>query len=94
MALNVNSYFDGKVKSIAFESAQGPVTSGVMAAGEYTFGTSQNELMQVMSGELQVKLPGSDSFETFAAGTEFNVAANQSFDVKAITDTAYLCFYS
>ncbi|MBN3564659.1 pyrimidine/purine nucleoside phosphorylase [Aliamphritea spongicola] len=92
--LQVNEYFEGAVKSIGFENGEGQVTSGVMAAGEYTFGTSQDELMKVMSGELVVKLPGSDEWQTFASGSEFNVAANQSFDVKVAAPTAYLCYYS
>lgn len=92
--LSVNEYFDGKVKSIAFESAGQPVTSGVMMAGDYTFGTSQDELMKVVCGELVVKLPGSDEWQSFPTGTEFRVAANQSFDLKVAEPTAYLCFYS
>lgn len=91
--LNVNEYFDGQVKSIGFSNNEGNVTSGVMAPGEYEFGTSEDELMKVMSGELQVKLPGSDEFQAFPAGTEFNIAAKQSFQVKVEQTTAYLCFY-
>ena len=30
----VNEYFDGTVKSIAFDMTAGPATIGVMAAGE------------------------------------------------------------
>jgi hypothetical protein len=41
----VNKYFDGKVKSLAFQTADGPATIGVMAAGEYEFGTSTVEIM-------------------------------------------------
>lgn len=94
MSFSVNSYFDDKVKSIAFESAAGPCTSGVMSAGEYTFNTSQHEVMKVVEGELVVKLPGSDDWQSFKTGTEFTVDANQSFDVKVSVPTAYLCFYS
>lgn len=94
MSLSVNSYFDDNVKSIAFDSASGPCTSGVMLPGEYVFSTSKDELMKVVEGELIVKLPGSDEFESYKTGTEFNVAANQSFDVKVEVTTAYLCFYS
>ena len=43
----VNEYFDGTVKSIAFDMTAGPATIGVMAAGEYEFGTSQLEIMHV-----------------------------------------------
>ena len=71
----VNEYFDGTVKSIAFESKEGPATVGVMAPGEYEFGTAKREIMHVVSGALSVKLPGSDNWETFNAGDKFNVAA-------------------
>lgn len=92
--LKVNEYFDGNVKSIGFVGSEGSMSSGVMAPGEYTFGTSQHEVMKVVYGELVVRLPGSDEWTSFPAGTEFNVDANQSFDLKVSTPTAYLCFYS
>ena len=53
-----NEYFDGKVKSIALDSTEGTATIGVMAAGEYEFGTTTIEIMTVISGELSVMLPG------------------------------------
>jgi uncharacterized protein YaiE (UPF0345 family) len=89
----VNEYFDGKVKSVAFQGEQLPATIGVMAAGEYEFGTSQREVMTVISGALTVRLPGSDSWQTFASGKSFEVAANQKFQLQVKQDTAYLCTY-
>src|SRR3546814_8704677 len=55
----VNEYFDVTVKSIAFGTAEGPATIGVMAPGEYEFGTAQREIMHVVSGALTVQLPDS-----------------------------------
>ena len=89
----VNEYFDGTVKSIAFGMSEGPATIGVMTAGEYEFGTSQLEVMHVIAGALTVKLPGSDAWETFAAGSKFTVPANSKFQLKVAQDTAYLCEY-
>ncbi len=91
--MKVNEYFDGNVTSIGFENSEGRATAGVMAIGDYEFGTSEDELMKVVSGELQIQLPGSDSFESFPAGTEFKVAAGKKFKVKVTQTTAYLCFY-
>jgi len=88
-----NEYFDGKVKSIAFETAEGPATVGVMAEGEYEFGTSSKEIMSVVSGKLDVKLPGSREWMPIAAGGQFTVEAGESFGVKSIGQTAYLCLY-
>lgn len=89
----VNEYFDGTVKSIAFDMVEGPATVGVMAPGEYEFGTSQLEVMHVIAGSLDVKLPGAEDYRTFAAGTQFTVPANSKFQLKVAVDTAYLCEY-
>jgi purine/pyrimidine-nucleoside phosphorylase len=91
--MKVNEYFDGQVKSIAFENGEGRATAGVMAVGEYEFGTSENELMKVVSGELQIKLPGAEEFQSFPAGTEFKVEGGSKFHVRVTEPTAYLCFY-
>ena len=90
---DVNEYFEGNVKSIALDNNQGQLTVGVMAVGEYTFGTSQHETMTVVSGALTVKLPGSEEWLTFNACERFEIDANQSFDVKVAEQTAYLCQY-
>ncbi len=88
-----NEYFDGKVKSIAFSSEKGPSTIGVMAPGEYEFGTDTVEIMQVISGSLDIKLPGSESWQTFAAGEQFEVEKGVRFGVRVQADTSYLCLY-
>ena len=91
--IQVNEYFDGKVKSLALASPEGPATIGVMAAGEYEFGTSTKEIMRVISGKLTVRLPGVDSWQDFGEGAFFVVEANKKFQLKVATDTAYLCLY-
>lgn len=89
----VNEYFDGTVKSIAFDMSEGPATIGVMAAGDYDFSTAKLEVMHVISGKLDVKLPGSQEWETFVTGAKFTVPANSKFQLKVTEDTAYLCEY-
>lgn len=90
---DVNTYFDGNVKSIAFQGEKLPATVGVMAAGDYEFGTSEFETMHVISGALTVKLPGEDAFRTYTSGESFTIEANQKFQVKVSQDTAYFCTY-
>lgn len=89
----VNEYFDGKVKSIAFQGERLPATVGVMAPGHYEFGTSQREVMTVVSGALTVQLPDSNEWHTYRAGDSFEVAANARFQLQVEQDTAYLCTY-
>ncbi len=88
-----NEYFDGKVKSIALDSAEGTATIGVMAAGEYEFGTSTVEVMTVISGKLSVMLPGETSWKDYKKFESFVVPKDIKFKVKAIEDTPYLCLY-
>ncbi|MDB5114889.1 MAG: hypothetical protein JWQ79_381 [Mucilaginibacter sp.] len=91
--INVNEYFDGKVKSLAYTAAEGRSTIGVIESGEYEFGTSSHEIMTVIEGELIALLPGTDNWKSFTNGESFEVPANSSFKVKASEQTAYLCNY-
>jgi len=88
-----NEYFDGKVKSIAFQGKDKPATVGVMAAGEYVFNTSDKEKMTVISGEFSVQLKSETEKQTYTAGQSFEVAANSEFNVNVAADCAYLCEY-
>jgi uncharacterized protein YaiE (UPF0345 family) len=65
-----------------------------MAPGEYEFGTSQHETMAVISGALTVKLPGSEEWVRFDAGSSFEVDPNRKFQLQVGVDTAYLCTYA
>ena len=89
----INQYFEGQVASIAFQTETLPATVGVMAAGDYAFGTTQKETMTVVSGCLTVKLPGSDDWKSFTAGESFIVEANAKFHLQVAVETAYLCTY-
>ena len=88
-----NDYFDGKVKSVAYENASGTYTIGVMEDGAYEFGTSSNEEMTVVNGTLEALLPGASEWTTYPAGSTFHVVANVKFKVRAKGVTSYLCRY-
>ena len=88
-----NEYFEGKVKSIVFKTAEGDATIGVMAAGEYEFGTSTVEFMTVTSGIMKVMLPGETDWKTYKEFETFKVAKNVKFKVKIESDTSYRCLY-
>lgn len=88
-----NTYFDGNVVSIAFNGSDGEATVGVMAPGEYEFGTSKQEHMKIVSGSMQVKLPGEDTFRKYVNGDIFIVDANLKFNLIVEVETAYLCLY-
>jgi hypothetical protein len=49
--------------------------------------------MRVVLGELNVKLPGTEDWQSFKEGAEFNVPGDSKFQLQVPVDTAYLCFY-
>jgi uncharacterized protein YaiE (UPF0345 family) len=89
--LKHNSYFNGAVQSIGFERNGLRATVGVIEAGEQRhFNTAAAERMTVVSGLLRANIGG--TWNTFAAGTYFEVVANSGFDVQAMGGpAAYLC---
>jgi len=91
---NVNEYFDGQVKSLAFENKDGDVTIGVMATGEYEFGTSTVEYMTVTSGEMKVLLPGETEWKVFGEFETFIVQKDTKFKVIVEDQTSYRCVYT
>ena len=91
--INTNEYFDGQVKSLGYTTATGKSTIGVMEVGTYEFGTSTHETMQVIEGEMTVKLPGTSDWKIFKTGEAYEIEANQKFQVKVAAQTSYLCTY-
>ena len=88
-----NIYYDGKVTSRTLEFSDGSIKSlGIMLPGEYTFGTNEAEIMEIMSGELEIKLPN-EAWKILSTPETFNVPSNSSFDLKIKTPTDYCCSY-
>lgn len=88
-----NTYFEGGVKSLGFNQQDGDSSVGVMAPGEYTFGTGAAEKMTVIKGMLTIKRADEAEWSIFKSGQAFDVIGNSSFDVKVEEATAYLCEY-
>jgi len=89
-----NSYFDGAVTSRTIHFADGSKkTLGFMLPGEYEFGTDAAELMEIISGVLDVKLPNTENWITIVGGESFNVSAQSKFQIKVKDITDYCCSY-
>lgn len=90
---NSNSYYEGRVQSIGFETSEGKASVGVMAEGAYEFGTSQKEIMTFTSGLCEVMLPGSNEWTQLKVNESFEVAAKESFKVRISQTASYICLY-
>ena len=89
----VNEYFEGKVTSLAFETQEGKATIGVIAAGEYEFGTSTVEYMTVTSGTMEVMQANETAWKTYKEFETFMEPANRKFKMQVVEHTAYSCLY-
>lgn len=89
-----NVYFEGKVTSRTILFSDGSKkTLGVMLPGEYEFGTGDKELMEIISGDLEVLLPGRSEWTTVKGGESFEVPANSKFGLKIKELTDYCCSF-
>ncbi len=90
----VNAYFDGKVTSRSLLFADGSKKSlGVMLPGEYEFGTDEQEIMEIISGELEVLLADNSEWLKVTGGMSFEVPASSKFQLKIHSITDYCCSY-
>jgi uncharacterized protein YaiE (UPF0345 family) len=88
-----NIYYNGQVTSRTITFEDGTVqTLGIMLPGDYTFSTAEAEIMEIMSGELNIKLPN-EEWKTLNTPETFNVPENSSFELQIKTVTDYCCSY-
>jgi uncharacterized protein YaiE (UPF0345 family) len=89
-----NIYFEGKVTSRTVLLSDGSKkTLGVMLPGEYEFGTADKEIMEILSGDLDVLLPGESAWRTISSGQSFEVAPNAKFRLKVHKLSDYCCSF-
>lgn len=89
-----NVYFDGKVTSRTVHFLDGTrKTLGIMAPGEYEFGTAEKELMEILAGELEILLPGRTDWQHIEGGKSFEVPAQSKFKLRIKNLTDYCCSY-
>lgn len=91
-----NLYFDGKVVSHSVHFADGSKkTLGLIYPGTYHFGTAAAERMEIIAGSCEVTLDGSETTETIAVGSAFEVPANSGFTITVAEGICqYICSFS
>lgn len=89
-----NIYFNGQVTSRTLHFADGSSkTLGIMQPGEYTFNTEAAEIMEILSGILDVQIAGSEDWKAIRGGESFEVPAGSSFRIKVASLTDYCCSF-
>lgn len=90
-----NVFFDGKCvsHSVFFADGSRKTVGVIMPGAQLTFNVGAPELMEITSGECQVKIAGDNEFKTYTAGSQFNVATNGSFEIHAKDEVNYVCSF-
>ena len=89
-----NIYFEGNVISRNIFLKDGSrKTLGVMLPGNYEFSTETRELMEIMSGKLNLKLQNDKDWKSIEDGMYFNIPKNSSFKVEVLELVNYTCSY-
>ncbi|MFI3135175.1 MAG: pyrimidine/purine nucleoside phosphorylase [Methylococcaceae bacterium] len=89
-----NVYFGGNVSSRTITFADGSSkTLGFMLPGEYTFNTGAPEIMEIIDGDLEVLLPGTEQWQTIKGGETFEVPGNSAFTMKVKAPSDYCCSF-
>ena len=93
VAREANIYFGGQVtsRSVIFQDGSRK-TLGIMLPGEYEFNVGDKELMEIISGDLEVLLPNAD-WQTIKGGESFEVPAKSTFRLKVREITDYCCSF-
>ncbi len=89
-----NIYFAGNVTSRTVVFPDGSrKTLGIMLPGEYQFNTDDREIMEILSGDLDVLITQSEGWKTIKAGEAFEVPGKSAFRLKVRKPTDYCCSY-
>lgn len=89
-----NVYFDGNVVSRTMTLEDGSVkTLGYMMPGNYDFNTAAAEVMEILDGQLEVLLPGSNDWLAVKGGESFDVPENSNFKLIIHQSTDYCCSF-
>jgi hypothetical protein len=89
-----NVYFEGKVtsRSVIFPDGSRK-TLGIMFPGEYEFSTDEKEIMEIISGDLDVLITISEGWKNITGGQSFEVPAKSTFSLNVRSLTDYCCSY-
>jgi len=89
-----NIYFDGQVTSRVVMFADGTrKTLGIMMPGSYEFSTDAKEIMEILTGDLDVLISEEEGWKTIKSGEQFEVPARSKFSLKVRVITDYCCSY-
>lgn len=95
VSTKANVYFDGRVVSHTIVFADGSrKTLGLIYPGEYHFATGAPERMEIVAGRCEVRLDGSNSWQSYGPDDTFDIAGDSGFTIRVDSGlTEYVCSF-
>lgn len=90
-----NVFFGGNVvsRTVIFEDGT-KKTLGFIQPGEYTFNTAAAEVMEILSGEMEVSIQGQSEKLIIKGEGVFDVPENSSFTMNVTAHADYICSFA
>lgn len=93
-SLKANVYWNGKVTSRTFYRQDGSrFTLGIITEGSYTFDVGDREIVRLIAGEAEVRLPAEREWKEVKEGETFEVIRDSQYDIRTNGVVEYLCDY-
>ena len=89
----IRKYHGDKVMSLTYEGDKESFSVGILAPGEYGFGSIKEEIFTVTSGMISVNVEGTDGWQEYKTGETFAVPAHRNFSLKVDEVSSYICYY-
>ncbi len=92
-----NLHYEGRCSShtLLFEDGSKKMLGVILPNDEditaYRFKTQTSERMEIISGECEIKIKGSDGYKLYRAGQAFMVAGDSSFKLRTADILQYVC---
>jgi hypothetical protein len=90
-----NVYFDGKCvsHSVLFPDGSRKTVGVILPNSQLTFNVGAAEIMEITSGDCEVKIAGEPAFKAYTSGTQFKVPGNSSFEIHTKETVDYVCSF-
>ena len=88
-----NIYFGGACTSRTFYDNGEKKTLGFICRGEYLFSSSYQEIVEIISGKYEIKLPGETDYKAYGPGEAVTIPKGIEFHVRTDTYVDYVCTY-
>ncbi|NOX86494.1 MAG: pyrimidine/purine nucleoside phosphorylase [Chlorobi bacterium] len=88
----LRKYHGDRVQSLTYDDGKLAFSIGIIAPGEYEFGSIKKEIFTVTHGEISAWYEGG-AWTIASQGKGFEVPGHKNFKLKVEQVSAYICYY-